>query len=1466
MAFSRFLARAPYLLAIGSVVALSACSSGADSGDSANQETRVNPVTAKLSEECQSPLAVELSNISIHADDPKLVANFDLALKCSSEAAAVLEESRVVKADRIIEPIDGLINFETPHVHPIDLTPNGNTLVAVNTAAHTLEVWNVNGSALTAVASIPVGIDPVSVRARTNNEVWVVNHISDSVSIVDLAQQVVVRTLKTLNEPADVVFAGNSRAFVSASESNAVEVFNLNNLNAAPQNIAINGEDPRALAVSSDGQTVYAAVFESGNSTRQTGTAGSAGNIIRDFSIADNDVAIIDANALSVTYRRRLMNMVMSLSVHPTTGEVVVVGTEAFNDIANEPALNGKFIQVQTASFSGAGVNGATITDLNPHLDYTTPTVSVGQRALSIGDPRGIAWRANGQRAFITGLGSNNVIVINQAGDRVTNFAVGEGPTGIVLKDSASLGFVMNKFDGSISVIDLDGTVELSRVAFDDPTDPSIKAGRPFLYDTHLTSGTGHLSCASCHVDGRTDRLGWQLSDGLGSNVTIPEASNSLPGNLIGTTTISSNKDVMVTQTLVDIMEHPRFHWRGDRESIDDFNGTYTDLMGRPSEISAANMSAMKDYLRTLWLPPNPYRNIDNSRPSTVTLPDGSTATSNRVGSNTTDALRGGGNGNNCLICHSGQANATRNFGANAEIGSNIIAPALPALYDKMGFTFGRSGFGFFHHGGADLFGATRTREFLAEILTLEGPEGPLTEGEIRQAPHAGMGQQVTIGSNPTSADLARVDELIGIANSSIWAELVAHTVIGGLHRGFALDTNEVFDADIAGQTRTKTQLLAGTSPVTFTVVGRGMSVRLALDSDLDGVLNNDIDTDGDGLTDAVDPDDDNDGVQDGQDAFPLDANESVDTDADGIGNNADNDDDNDGVQDGQDAFPLNANESVDTDGDGIGNNADTDDDNDGVLDVDDLDPLDPNVGNGGGTDNCNLVQNSSFESGLGNWVSNASPELVNDSFDGANALRFGDGFLGQTIVATPGTLYTFSGQYKSAGSTGWAGYGVDFVDANGSEVGELVRTLTTTGTYTTFNLQALVPANATTIRPWFYADAGRTLTLDELDLRKTGCTGGGVGNQAPFVANPGNQVNTIGQTINLTIVATDPDDDALTLTATNLPVGLSMSTSGVITGSPSAAGTSSVTIFADDGQNTSQASFNWVVTGDSTDDNCNLLRNGDFESGMQSWTSSVNPTVTNDAISGSAALRFSDGWIAQTVPAAPGKNYSVSAQYKSTNGSQWNGWGIDYLDASGNEIGEELQTLAASNSYQALTLAAVAPPNTASMRIWFYAQADRTLTLDSIDLRETGCTGGTANACNAVTNPNFEDTTGGWFTNTTPSLVTDAGEGNRSIRVTDGYISQPIPATAGTEYVATALAKSFGAAGFAGGGLDFTDANGVKLDSTVVSVLTANAYAPIQINGIAPAGTTAVRIWFYADTDRAIQVDEVSVSEVGCQ
>ena len=58
------------------------------------------------------------------------------------------------------------------------------------------------------------------------------------------------------------------------------------------------------------------------------------------------------------------------------------------------------------------------------------------------------------------------------------------------------------------------------------------------------------------------------------------------------------------------------------------------------------------------------------------------------------------------------------------------------------------------------------------------------------------------------------------------------------------------------------------------------------------------------------------------------------DIDNDGRPNHLDADDDEDGVPDERDAFPLDPKEWRDTDGDGIGDNGDPDDDNDGFSDA----------------------------------------------------------------------------------------------------------------------------------------------------------------------------------------------------------------------------------------------------------------------------------------------------------------------------------------------------------------------------------------------------------------------------------------------------------------------------------------------------------------------------------------------------
>src|SRR5262245_6494356 len=109
--------------------------------------------------------------------------------------------------------------FESGQVRPIALSPNGARLFAVNTPDNTLEIFGITSGGITLQARVPVGLEPVAVAARDDSEVWVVNHLSDSVSVVSLVGTPrVVRTLLVGDEPRDVVFAGSpARAFITTA-------------------------------------------------------------------------------------------------------------------------------------------------------------------------------------------------------------------------------------------------------------------------------------------------------------------------------------------------------------------------------------------------------------------------------------------------------------------------------------------------------------------------------------------------------------------------------------------------------------------------------------------------------------------------------------------------------------------------------------------------------------------------------------------------------------------------------------------------------------------------------------------------------------------------------------------------------------------------------------------------------------------------------------------------------------------------------------------------------------------------------------------------------------------------------------------------------------------------------------------------------------------------------------------------
>ncbi len=147
-----------------------------------------------------------------------------------------------------------------------------------------------------------------------------------------------------------------------------------------------------------------------------------------------------------------------------------------------------------------------------------------------------------------------------------------------------------------------------------------------------------------------------------------------------------------------------------------------------------------------------------------------------------------------------------------------------------------------------------------------------------------------------------------------------------------------------------------------------------------------------------------------------------------------------------------------------------------------------------------------------------------------------------------------------------------------------------------------------------------------------TAFTGGSTTGNTVTVTNPGNQTGTVGTAVSLQIKATDSaSGQTLTYTASGLPAGLSIkSSTGLISGTPTTAGNSSVTVTAKDTTGaTGSASFTWTIS--TVGGGCpaaQLLGNPGFATGqIAPWTASSG--VLANTSEGVPSYPTSDHWLA---------------------------------------------------------------------------------------------------------------------------------------------------------------------------------------------------------------------------------------------
>ena len=594
------------------------------------------------------------------------------------------------------------VNFEVPQIAPITIAtvqdgPGFKSYVlACNTPDNSVEIYNAESTAF--VARVPVGLGPVTVRwNNTLQKFFTCNFIGDSISSVELAvvsgglEFALERTVNLGNdsigvgdEPTDIVFLPGTappEAAVSLHSQAAIMTVRLDDLTSLSKRVLAHPSTqpndavkaPRRLEVlpTPGGYELLALNTMGGNKP----SAGGNGHY-------DMDLFIEDHPTLATQSIGGMGSTNMAFALDPVGNRVFVVGGFATNlETIGEANLESEpFGFVETflwvVNLQGTcGVNPAPCVEGEPSLNggvfQTWQTVNLNRDYLSggplsnlserVSQPSDIALITDGggnvQQLVIACFGSDKVLILTPEASANGGYLrthvdlgaadLGTGARGLAYDEERGRVWVLNRLDNSLAWFDFQPGVppapEQIRLQRD-PTPDTIRDARKFLYSAHLTSGNRMVACASCHVDGRTDGLLWDLGDplnpgGQGEGPFIPpELLDIIPYFGILNPTFSPKKGPLITQSLQGLVNshidtsrlqyittNAPYHWRGDRPRFVDFNQAFVKLQGMPNigspvvfgeepeflGISKSQMRAYRNFVNTIHYPPNPEQPDD---------------------------------------------------------------------------------------------------------------------------------------------------------------------------------------------------------------------------------------------------------------------------------------------------------------------------------------------------------------------------------------------------------------------------------------------------------------------------------------------------------------------------------------------------------------------------------------------------------------------------------------------------------------------------------------------------------------------------------------------------------------------------------------------------------------------------------------------------------------------------------------
>ncbi|TDJ69555.1 MAG: YncE family protein [Planctomycetota bacterium] len=519
------------------------------------------------------------------------------------------------------------MNYETSPTALIAFGPTGNEVWVISQPGMRLSARSATDLAVR--VEIPVGPGLVAVVWNPQGtELWCVDSVTSSVSVIDAATERIIRTIRVGAQPGDIEFdADGSHAYVACAGVDRVDVV-LTDSYEVVASIPIPARMPHALA--RIGEVVYVVPMRSGNGTAPLGNAatGATDDIVEVRHVAefegatplpDGDlfaISTISHQLIASDTRSGLGTTLYNVHARPWTDEVWIPATDALNGVHRGET---NYVAGQVVRNFVTVVDTASGTHSIIDLDALSPAPE-----LNCGTPTAIAFTSNGNRAFVVGYGSDTIAVLDIEGTDVTwagtirihqafVYADGAGPRDCRVGRNDEELVVVCKGDGSITRIVLADLPPGPDFVFDapqaqllgwDPTPVDINQGRiHFIRTQNSLSKTS--SCNSCHVDGGTDGLAWDLSKYLEPEGT-PDDELAMGLDV---------KGPLVTQSLRRPKEVGPYHWRGEKKALAAFDGTFPDLLERESEGVTQGLAGdffyLTQYLEHLALLPNPNQSLD---------------------------------------------------------------------------------------------------------------------------------------------------------------------------------------------------------------------------------------------------------------------------------------------------------------------------------------------------------------------------------------------------------------------------------------------------------------------------------------------------------------------------------------------------------------------------------------------------------------------------------------------------------------------------------------------------------------------------------------------------------------------------------------------------------------------------------------------------------------------------------------